>query len=126
MIQSQKEWSWSLAAISFLVLALVLRHIVLHHVFRKLKQMPRDLRRNIQNNYAKRSILGWILFSASIAIATVLWAKPELLNTHCPNVIWYLIVLILLSIAILGHAQAYLAALLQFVEDKMLPNEKEV
>ncbi len=83
------------------------------------------LRRTIQNNYAKRSILGWLLFIASIVIVAMLWAKPELLNAYCPNVIWYLIVVILLSIAIMSHAQAYLAALLQFVEDKMLTNENE-
>ncbi len=125
-IQHQREWSWSLMAICFLVIALFLRHIVLHRVFQKLKSMPRELRKNIQANYTKRSVIGWILFVLAIGFASMLWAKAELLLTLFPSIVWYIIIMILLGTAILCHTQAYLSALLQLVEDKMSSQEREV
>ena len=126
LVQNQREWSWSIAAMGFLLAALALRHIVLHNVFRKLKQMPRDLRQNIQINYTKRSIPGWILFVLAIAFATALWARHKTFSTYGPRIIWYVMITALLGSAILCHTQAYLSALLQLIEDKMSSAEKEV
>ena len=119
LIRHETQWSWSIIALIVLIVGLIVRHIILRAVLLKIKHLPGDAGKSVQREYAKRSLIGWVLFGLAIVLTTLIGVLPDRLALYLPLMYWYLMVIALFGISLYSHMQAYLDGLIQLVEDKL-------
>ena len=119
LVQNEKKWSWSIVAILFLLAALFLRQLILFSLLSRMKQMPRDMRKEVQKHYERKAVIGWILFAASISLLTWLWVNPVLLVSYFPLLGWRLVAVLLFFMSLVNHTQAYAQAFLKLIEERL-------
>jgi hypothetical protein len=119
LIKTERSWSWAAIVLAALILGLCIRHLALRNIFIKMKQMPLDLRKRIEKDYEKRSLVGWLLFLIAMALVGVLWSLPQKLVAYSAIATWQLAVLFILGASFFSHTRAYLHALFNFIQEKI-------
>jgi len=124
-IQNERQWSWSLVALVFILAALLIRQVIFQNLFFRIKRIPREFSTFIRMEYQKRAVFGWISFGISVGLVTWLWVNPKFLLSYFPELSWQLTILAFFFVSLFSHSQAYANALLKLIEEK-LSSEKEV
>lgn len=75
-VLEQRDWSWTVMAILFIAVGLLVRMFVLQPVLRKAKEVGRKDYSEMKRHYLRRALWGWIFFALSVLFAIILWRNP--------------------------------------------------
>ncbi len=84
-ILQERSWSWSFAAIIFILIALILRRLILGPVIRNAKSLDKEDYKLFKKNYFRSSLFGWIFFLLSMIFAVILWINNPTLPFNQDN-----------------------------------------
>ena len=73
----QREWSWTLLAMTYLLIGFVIRNIFLGIITQSLKMLPRKYHHEIKSEYLKRAAVGWAFFLLPL-IALIPYCRQNL------------------------------------------------
>ena len=73
MILTERDWSWAVIAMVYLVAALFIRGLFLKPLTRRLKAFGRKCGHEIKGAYFKHSLPGWIFFLIPLVAVIILW-----------------------------------------------------
>lgn len=76
-ILTERNWSWSILAIGYLLLTMVVRQIAFRPLVQELKSFNAGLYRAAKRSYLKRSIGGWGFYLASLLLLIWAWEIRE-------------------------------------------------
>jgi hypothetical protein len=76
ILLNQRAWSWTLVAITYIVVGLWIRSLFLRPLVRRLKSLEKKHYQEVKKAYLKRSVGGWLLFCLSLALMISLWFYP--------------------------------------------------
>ena len=74
LILDQRDWSWAVIGLFYLLAALVIRSWFLNPLVRRAKDLDRKVYRELTKIYLKQSVWGWLSFLSSFLIVVVLWS----------------------------------------------------
>ena len=74
-IFKEREWSWAIIGIVYLLSASFIRGWFLNPLTRRAKNLERSFRGSVRKGYLKRSLLGWIFFLLPIGIIYLTWQR---------------------------------------------------
>ncbi len=123
MLKHGREWSWSVIAIGALLGLLILRHLILRKVLISLRSLPRDIARSIELKYAKKSLLGWMLVTASVALMALFWLSPDFFGSFLKLKYWILFWTAFYLLSLFSHINAYVTSICEIVNEQF-SNEK--
>ncbi len=112
---SEKSWAWSVVALVWLIVMLIVRHMLLRYIFVELKRVNKEIRSQVQRIYLPRSILGWLLFLLGIALGTVICLDPGFMGGHLALFQLQVLCIAILAASIFAHTHAYTDAILKVV-----------
>ena len=73
LILTQRDWSWAVIGIVYLVVALTIRGWFLNPVVHRSKDLEKKYCHELKKVYLEQSVWGWLLFLASFLIVILLW-----------------------------------------------------
>ena len=94
-VVSQREWSWSVIGICYLLLSLSIRQLLLRKVVKATKDLGNDIFIGIRNAYLRESWGGWSIYLMSFLTVTTIWVGWKALAGER-------YILVLLSVAVTG------------------------
>lgn len=77
LLLSERDWSWTVIAIGYLFLTLVVRSAIFRHLAVELKQIDRGLYSSVAQIYLKKSLAGWFAFLPSLLLLIFLWNRGQ-------------------------------------------------
>ena len=80
-ILTQRDWSWTLVGVMYLLAAGLVRSWLLSPVTAQLKTLESSLQRKVEFAYLKESILGWIFFFIPLGLIILVW-RGEILRVR--------------------------------------------
>jgi len=119
VILSERQWSWALVGILYLLLAIFSRLLIFHKMVKEAKQIDPNLYSAVKAIYLKNSISGWILFLISFLYVVVTWLgwkEPQGLG---PMVLFCLALPLLFFLSVILHLTAFAKALLAVLRQRM-------
>ncbi len=125
LIFLEKQWSWTLLGIGYLITSLFIRSLFFRTLVRETKTADSNLYSAVRAAYLKNSVAGWIFFFMSFLSVIVAWLGGRTLLGE-PHLIFFagLVVTILFALSVALHLTAYARALL-FVLKQKFGIEKE-
>ena len=105
-IVTQREWSWTVIGIVYLIIALIIRSLFLSSMNRRVKDLNRHQYHEVTSAYLKRCSVGWVFFLISFAFVVWLWSRVDLLPLSIKNACIVLGIIVSYILAILSHTQA--------------------
>lgn len=73
VVLTQRDWSWTLVGIVYLILGLSVRSWFLSPLIRKASSLEKKQNREIKKLYLEHSLIGWFFFLVPFFILTALW-----------------------------------------------------
>lgn len=73
LIVSEREWSWSIIGIGYLVLTMVVRQLIFKILIHETKEVDPNFFSAVKALYLKKSPAGWILFTVSFILVITAW-----------------------------------------------------
>ncbi len=126
LITSEKQWSWTLVGIVYLVGALFIRSLFFRFPVRETKEIDASLYSAVKTIYLKNSGLGWVLFSISFLLVIATWLEWQSVASDRTLVLFFCLLLpLLLFLSVALHLTAYVRALLAVLRQRM-GVEKEI
>jgi len=117
-VMSEKSWAWSIVALVWFVVMLIVRHLLLRYIFVQLKKMNKEIRDQIQRNYLPRSIVGWLLFFLGITLGTLICLDPGFAERYLTLFQLQVLCIGILGSSIFVHTHAYTSALLKVLTEQ--------
>ncbi len=77
VIFKEKFWSWTIVAILYLILGLMVRGALLNGLFNKVKDIKKEYYHELKSLYLKDSLYGWFFFLVSLVICILLWHRID-------------------------------------------------
>ena len=74
-ILRERDWSWTLIAILFIIIGLVVRAWFIRPLASKAKTLDRKIYHEIKGAYLQRSLAGWIFFFMAMGLAVFVWSR---------------------------------------------------
>ena len=127
LILKEREWSWAVVALGYIVVTLFIRQIMFHGVVRQARGLGHEIYRSAKNLYLKNSWSGWIIFLISLLMVVTIWIcwkRETPIETSTLLVMLFLLPLIFL-ISVIMHLISFSKALAEAVRQK-LGIEKEL
>ena len=103
IILSERDWSWTLIAILFILVALTVRGWCVSPVLNRAKNLSSKRYHRIRMLYLKRSLLGWLFLIVSVIFVVALWQRPFLFPSGVKNALLILGVVVNLMLSIIFH-----------------------
>jgi len=97
-VLTQREWSWAVLGIVYLLLFLVIRSFFLHQLIKNAKGLNSKWYREIKKVYAKKCAAGWVFFLISLLMMIYFWQKGNFQQVTIYEVGMLILVTALLSI----------------------------
>lgn len=73
VVLTQRDWSWAIIGIAYLIIALSIRSWFTSPLVRRVKDLDKKQAREIKKIYLENSIFGWFFFIIPFFIITWLW-----------------------------------------------------
>lgn len=118
VVMSEKNWAWSIVALVWLVVMLIVRHLLLRHIFIQMKKVNKDIREQVQKNYLSRSLLGWLLFILGIALGTLICLNPGFTSKYLNLFQLQVVCVAILGLSVFAHTHAYTDAMLVVLTER--------
>lgn len=117
LIESERDWSWSLVGLITLVLALALRALFLRNILHTMKMRNRSWYKRTLIYYQKRSLPGWIFFGLFILGIVLLWRMEASFLKYLSFLEWFLIFVTLFFLSVFFHLRAYACSIVEAVQE---------
>ncbi len=105
-IITQREWSWTLVGMAYLILGLIIRGIFISPLTRRVKDLSKKAHQDVKSAYLHRSFIGWIFFAVSFLIIIGLWNRSDLFPLTVKEALALLGAMASFILSILCHAEA--------------------
>ena len=120
LMLAERQWSWAIVGILYLVLAIFIRILIFRKMIREAKQIDPNLYSTVKGIYLKNSLSGWILYFISFLLVIVMWlgwksAPQETVSAA----ILCLFLSLLFFLSIILHLTAFAKALLVVLRQRM-------
>ena len=120
LIFLEKEWSWTLVGIAYLIGGLFIRSLFFRPLVRETKETDSNLYPAVRTAYLKKSGAGWVFFSLSFLAVIAVWVGwKSIINDFSLIVFVSLLITLLFSLSVILHLSAYAKALLFVLRQKM-------
>ena len=120
VIVSERQWSWTVVGMIYLVGSLLSRSLFFRSLIRETKGIDSSLYSAVKQVYLKNSISGWILFSISFLLVIVAWLQwTSVVNDKTLFPFFCLLLPILFFLSVTLHLTAYVKALLAVLRQRM-------
>ena len=73
IILHERQWSWLLVAMVYLIFGLAIRSFFLHPLTRHARGLERSQRQILKRNYLNHCAWGWVFFSISFFMTVAVW-----------------------------------------------------
>ena len=125
LILKEREWSWTLVMIAYLIATLLIRQIFFSKIVRQTKELDPALYSVARKYYWAHSWVGWGLYLVSLLIVVTVWLEgnDRLLELKT-LVLAGLALPVIFLLSILSHQGAYLRGLLEALRLKMGPDRE--
>lgn len=124
VILEERFWSWTVIAILYLVLGLILRGAILNNLFNKIKDLKKEYYHEVKSLYLKNSLYGWFFFTLSLIICVILWYRIDGYPLNRIDVIGISAASLSFFWSVLSHMKAF--ALAQAKVLRKVVDEKEL
>lgn len=118
VIMTEKNWAWSIVALVWLIVMLIVRHLLLRYIFAELKKVNKEIRAQVQQVYLPRSILGWLLLVLGVALGTVICLNPMFMSNYMALFQLQVICIAILAGSVFAHTHAYTYAILKVMTER--------
>ena len=126
LIASEKQWSWTLVGIAYLVGALFIRSLFFRFPVRETKEIDSNLYSAVKMIYLKNSGPGWVLFSIAFLLVIATWLEWQSVASDRTLILLFCLLLpLLFFLSVALHLTAYVRALLAVLRQRM-GVEKEI
>ena len=106
----EREWSWTLAGIVYLVFALMVRGWFLRSVVLTAKELERKIYQEVKTAYLERSIWGWLFFFLSFLMVIGLWATSASRELSPQHILMMLVAFTSYTLSLFAHLSAWAEA----------------
>ena len=113
LIVTERNWSWTLIGILYIVLALAIRGWFVGPLFRAAKSSNRHLYGEIKTAYLRNSLWGWIFFLIPLIVFIVTWYRKELFPITIQDAAITLAATASFVLSIMLHMKAFGVAAIQ-------------
>jgi len=117
IIIAERNWSWSLLGIAYLIVTMILRRMAMGPLIRRLKDLNRSQFEEIKAIYLKKSIFGWIIYLVSFIVVIGMWSREALFPLTVNEAGAVLGALVGFILSILFHVQALGTAAIVTLKD---------
>ena len=120
LMLAERQWSWTIVGILYLVLAIFIRTLIFRKIIREAKQIDSHLYSTVKGTYLKNSFPGWILYFISFLLVIVMWLgwKTAPQGTVSMTILC-LFLSLLFFLSIILHLMAFAKALLAVLRQRM-------
>ena len=119
LIMRERQWSWTLIAADYLVLALMIRFLLFRRTLKETKQIDRHLYSEVLKIYLRHSIAGWLALVFSIFLVVMFWiARKDLSIVTAESFLTILLISVLYLLSVILHYQAFTKALLTVLRQR--------
>ena len=73
LILRERQWSWALVGIFYLLIALLVRILIFRGVIQETKRIDPQLYSGVKKAYLQHSAGGWIVFAISFLLVIAVW-----------------------------------------------------
>ena len=117
LIVRQRDWSWTVVVILYLVASLTVRSWFLGPVIRRAKTVAPKHYQRIKRGYLKKSIWGWLSFLVSSLFVIGLWQMPLAFPLNLKDSVIILGAIASFLFAIFLHLLALTIAVIQTLKE---------
>ena len=119
VIVVERQWSWSLIGIGYLVLTLIVRQFIFRVLVWETKEVDPQLYAAIKALYLKKSVGGWIVFLISWLLLVTAWINAKgLLNDRNILLLFSFLFPLLFCSSVILHLLAFTQSLLAVVRQR--------
>jgi hypothetical protein len=123
MILLQRDWSWTLVALVYILAGILIRSWFIGPVFDKAKCLDKDLYHQIKKTYFQKSFVGWLAFYLPLTMVVALWRK-DIFPIKVKDIFLIIPAIIFFVLSIILHLQAFGKACIETVRGQS-DREKE-
>ncbi len=106
LILRERNWSWSLIGIVYMIAALIVRSLFLSPMVRKAKELNRTPYEELKKAYLKRAPLGWVFFLFSFLLMIGVWNRATSFPLNIKEALAILGIFVTYAFSIVYHLQA--------------------
>lgn len=107
IILIERDWSWTLIGILYLVIGLVVRGWFLKPLSLRAKVLDRSLYHEIKKDYLRHSLAGWIFFILPLIAFIILWSRKDLFPVTIKDAFTASAAIVSFILSVLFHLQAF-------------------
>ena len=107
LILTQRDWSWAVVGIVYLIIALTIRGWFLNPLVRRSKDLEKKYYHDLKKVYLEKSVWGWLLFLISFLIVVFLWHTTIAFPITIPQAALALVTIICFVLSVIFHLIAF-------------------
>ncbi len=120
----ERNWSWALIAILFLLIALMVRGWFLSPLVNRARALDKKRYSKLKSAYLKQSIWGWLLMINSTALVALAWYQTESWTLNFQQKFMLAASVASYILAIIFHLIAFNLASLEVIQN--ISNEEHI
>ena len=120
LILAERSWSWSLVAMAYLVVTLLVRQLVFRRVVRETRRLDPNVYSAVKKFYLRTSLGGWMVYLLSLLLVIAVWVawKGPLFETG-PLVSFCVLLLFLYFLSVILHLLSFTRGLLAILGQRI-------
>lgn len=115
VIVIERNWSWMLIVVLYLLIATIVRLWFLLPVVRAAKKVDRHLYHDIRSAFLKKSIWGWIFYLIPLALIAGIWYRKDIFPITVQDMLILLAALASFILSVLLHLKGFSLAAIQIL-----------
>ena len=119
LILTERQWSWALVGILYLVITLLIRLFVFRVIAGETRALDGSVYSSVRTLYQKNSIGGWVLFATSFLLVVTVWIGSQKAIPQSLLLLVCFILPVLFLFSIILHILAFTKAMLAIFRQRM-------
>ena len=115
-VLTQRDWSWAVIGIAYLLFFLVFRSFFLHTLIKRARGLNSKWYHEIKKVYAKKCIGGWVLFLVSFLMMIFFWQTANFEQASLYEVFLAFLIILAVLFSILSTVIAFGVSVIQVLK----------
>lgn len=106
VILIERQWSWTLVAIIYLIIGFFIRSWFMHPLSSRMRTLDGLLRKQLRHAYSRHSMAGWLFFIIPLCLFIAIW-RQDIFPIKVKDFFVLLIAGFCFMLSILFHVHAF-------------------
>ncbi len=99
----ERNWSWALLCIAYMIVFMMMRNFFFHSLVRRAKALNSKWFQEIKKTYLKKCAAGWVLFLVSLLLLVFFWVSADFQKITLYEAAMLALVLFAALLSIMSH-----------------------